>query len=126
MRVIRDEQPSRGLPPHFSGEVWFTYHSHGSPVACAKAHFAPGARIAWHRHSNGGTVYVLDGLARVGERDGAVVDLRAGESVVSDAGAWHWHGAAPGHFTTQLAVHDGTMEWGDAVTDDEYLAGPTT
>jgi quercetin dioxygenase-like cupin family protein len=45
--------------------------------------------------------------------------------------AWHWHGAAPSHFMTHLAMWEGPGEgqgpetqWGDLVTDAEYQAGP--
>jgi quercetin dioxygenase-like cupin family protein len=46
-------------------------------------------------------------------------------------GEWHWHGAAPDHFMTHLAMWEGLdegqqgpeTEWGDLVTDEEYGAG---
>jgi len=43
-------------------------------------------------------------------------------------GEWHWHGAAPDHFMTHLAMWEGPggdgteTEWGDLVTDAEYRA----
>ena len=120
MQIIRDEQSGVATGPMFTGNVWFTYHGGDGPVACAKVHFAPGARTAWHSHSQGQVLYVLEGLARVMERDGTTADVRAGESVVCAAGVEHWHGAAPGHFMTHLAVHGGVVEWAEPVSDDDY------
>ena len=44
------------------------------------------------------------------------------ETVVTEAEVWHWHGAAPDQFMTHLAVYEGAPEWGDLVSDGEYLA----
>ncbi|AEM84056.1 hypothetical protein Strvi_4418 [Streptomyces violaceusniger Tu 4113] len=44
---------------------------------------------------------------------------------------WHWHGAAPDHFMTHLALSEGSgdpavpdVEWGEHVADDEYRKFP--
>jgi len=124
VRVVGDEPSVVAGEPMFTGQVWFTYLNGDGPVACAKVHFAPGARLAWHSHSNGQLLYVLEGVARVMERDGTVVDARAGESVVCPADVEHWHGAAPGYFMTHLAIHDGTVTWAEPVTDSDYERGP--
>lgn len=126
MKHVHDEPSGVATEPMFTGQVWFTYFNAGSSVAVAKLHFAPGARTAWHSHSNGQTLYVLEGVARVMERDGSVVDAKAGESVVCAAGVEHWHGAAPGHFMTHLAIHDGEVGWAEQVTDADYERGPVT
>jgi quercetin dioxygenase-like cupin family protein len=86
-------------------------------------HFSPGARTAWHSHPDGQLLYVLDGVVRVMERDGSAADARAGESVVCPAGVPHWHGAAPGHSATHLAVYTGAVEWAEPVPDEVYLGG---
>ena len=50
---------------------------------------------------------------------------------LASPGEWHWHGAAPDHFLTHLAIWEGPgegqgpeTEWGDLVTDAEYHAQP--
>ena len=60
-------------------------------------------------------------------RDGEVVEIRAGDTVYTPAGEWHWHGAAPDHFMTHIAMFEGAAtgqgpdaEWGDPVSDEEY------
>lgn len=54
--------------------------------------------------------------------------MRRGDTVYTPPGEWHWHGAAPTHFMTHLAMWEapdptsGQLEtqWGEHVTDDEY------
>jgi quercetin dioxygenase-like cupin family protein len=54
--------------------------------------------------------------------------MRPGDTVYTPPGEWHWHGAAPTHFMTHLAMWEGPdpasgkpeTTWGDHVTDDEY------
>jgi quercetin dioxygenase-like cupin family protein len=103
--------------------VWFTDRSGGGPFSLASVHFAPGARTAWHNHPKGQTLYVTEGVALVQDRGGPAEEVPAGQTVVTEAGVWHWHGAAPRQFMTHLAVYEGAPEWGDLVSDGEYLAG---
>jgi quercetin dioxygenase-like cupin family protein len=51
-----------------------------------------------------------------------VVEIRPGDTVYTPAGEWHWHGAAPDHFMTHIAMWEAPAdgpetEWGDLVTD---------
>jgi hypothetical protein len=64
-------------------------------------------------------------------RGGQVTEIRPGNTIYTPPGEWHWHGAAPGHFMTHLAMwespgegHGPETQWGDLVTDDEYHARP--
>jgi quercetin dioxygenase-like cupin family protein len=124
VRVIRQQPQSVPGPPEwFTGTVWFTDLAGGGRVSLGSVHFAPGARTAWHSHPQGQTLYVTEGVARVQDRSGPVEEVRAGQTVVTEAGVWHWHGAAPDQFMTHLAVYEGAPEWGDLVSDGEYLAG---
>ncbi len=57
----------------------------------------------------------------------AVIEIRAGDTIHTPPGEWHWHGAAPDRFMTHLAIWEAPAEgpeseWGDLVTDAEYLA----
>ena len=41
--------------------------------------------------------------------------------IATPPGEEHWHGAAPGHFMTHIALWEGDeTTWGSHVTDDEY------
>jgi len=93
--------------------------------------FAPGARTAWHCHGVGQTLYVTDGVGRVQSRDGEVIEIRPGDVIYTPPGQWHWHGAAPDHFMTHLAMWEAPApdsvpesEWGDLLTDQEYQKTP--
>jgi len=74
---------------------------------------------------------VTEGVGVTGTRDD-VVTIRQGDTVWCPPGEWHWHGAAPEHFMTHLAIWDGLAEgqegpeteWGEQVTDEEYGRRP--
>lgn len=122
----------RRMPPTIKGPGdWFTgdvfidslAQGHGAtPTAVVHVHFTPGARTAWHSHSLGQTLYVTEGQGRVQARGEPIVALGPGDTVFAPGGEWHWHGAAPDHFMTHLAVSEGDAEWGAHVTDAEYEA----
>ena len=86
--------------------------------------FSPGARTAWHSHSIAQTLYVTEGEGRAQSFGEPVVALRAGEVVFAPAGERHWHGAAPDHFMTHLAVSEGDPTWGEHVSDAAYRGEP--
>jgi len=117
-------QTAKGPAEWFTGEVYidFLAQGHGaSPFTVGAVHFTPGARTAWHSHSIGQTLHVTEGEGRVQSRGEEIVTIRCGDTVFTPGHEWHWHGAAPGHFMTHLAVSEGEAEWGDHVTDAEYL-----
>jgi quercetin dioxygenase-like cupin family protein len=51
----------------------------------------------WHRHANGQTLYVTEGVCRTQSRGGDVLEAYPGDVVWCPPGEWHWHGAAPDH-----------------------------
>ncbi len=128
---IRLKQPSReGGADNFVGEVWIdriTDADEPSRIRVNVVRFAPGARNSWHAHALGQTLHVTEGIGRVQARGEAALEIRAGDTVFTPPGEWHWHGAAPDHYMTHLAIWgapaDGPeSEWGEPVTDAEYLA----
>lgn len=133
MEVTRRHPHSRpGSPENFTGTVWIdpiVASDDSSRLRANSVHFAPGARTAWHAHANGQTLHVTEGVGRAQERGGALQEIRAGDTVVSAAGEWHWHGAAPHHFMTHIGMSDagsgvGDTVWGDQVSAAEYEADP--
>jgi quercetin dioxygenase-like cupin family protein len=89
--------------------------------------FAPGARNAWHSHAVGQTVHVTEGVGLIQSRGEKPVEIRPGETIHTPPGEWHWHGAAPEHFMTHLAMWEASADgneadWGEQVSDLEYLA----
>jgi quercetin dioxygenase-like cupin family protein len=115
----------------FTGDAWYDVVVRGqepSRVRVNVVRFAPGARNAWHAHAVGQTVHVTEGVGRIQARGGGILEIRAGDTVHTPAGEWHWHGAAPDRFMTHLAIWEASAEgaetaWGEQVSDSEYL-GP--
>ena len=124
---IRPKLPSTAGPAEmFTGDVWFDVIAQGEAPSRLRVNlvrFTPGARTAWHRHANGQTLHVTDGRGLVQARDGEILEIRAGDTIYTPPGQWHWHGAAPEHFMAHLAMWeslaDGQQgpetEWGDHV-----------
>ncbi len=132
MEVLRKEATVKAGSDRFVGDAWFDVIVRGeepSRVRASIVHFAPGARNAWHSHAVGQTIHVTDGVGRMQSRGEEMIEIRAGDTVHTPPGEWHWHGAAPDRFMTHLAIFevaaDGAeSEWGAQVTDVEYRAEP--
>jgi quercetin dioxygenase-like cupin family protein len=112
----------------FTGDVWYDVIAKGEGPSRLRVNivrFAPGARNAWHAHAVGQTLHVTEGVGLIQSRGGEIVEIRPGQTISTPPGEWHWHGAAPDHFMTHLAMWESPgdgpeTEWGDQVTDDEY------
>ncbi len=126
---IQPKQPtSKGSPDRFTGDVWIDLIAKGeepSRMRVGLVRFSPGARNAWHVHAVGQTLHVTEGRGLVQARGGKAVKIRPGDTIYAPPGEWHWHGAAPGHFMTHIAMWEAPpegpeSEWGAHVTDAEY------
>jgi uncharacterized cupin superfamily protein len=75
--------------------------------------FSPGPRTASHSHALGQALHVTEGLGVVQTRDGQVLTMHPGDTVVSPAGEGHWHGALDRFMThlVQLFLSVRTVEW---------------
>jgi quercetin dioxygenase-like cupin family protein len=131
---IQPTQPTTKAPANtFTGDAWLDVIAQGEEPSRMRVYvvrFAPGARSAWHSHVLGQTLHVTDGVGLIQPRDGDVVEIRSGDTIYTPPGEWHWHGAAPEHFMTHIAMWEGPgeghgpeTEWGALVTDEEYRAG---
>ena len=106
MEILRKEPTVKAGTDRFVGDAWIDSIVRGeepSRVRVAIVRFAPGARNAWHAHAVGQTVHVTEGVGRIQARGGEVIEMRAGDTVHTPPGEWHWHGAAPDRFMTHLA-----------------------
>jgi quercetin dioxygenase-like cupin family protein len=129
MDISRTRATKPGPEDWFTGPVWLdeiAAPARPARVRVLSVHFTPGARTAWHCHPLGQVLHVTDGAGLVASRGGGPEVIRAGDTVHAGPGEWHWHGAGPGSFMTHLAIQEAddegrTAEWGDHVTDDEYL-----
>jgi quercetin dioxygenase-like cupin family protein len=123
MEVQRRKPTAKGPAEWFSGDVWIDPIARGqepSHLTVSAVHFTPGARTAWHSHSNGQTLYVTEREGLVQTRGEPIVSIRHGDTVHTPADEWHWHGATPDNFMTHLSITDGDAAWGEHVTEDEY------
>jgi quercetin dioxygenase-like cupin family protein len=132
MEILPKPPTTKGPPERFIGDVWLDTIVRGDPpsrVRSSIVRFAPGARNAWHVHAVGQTLHVLDGLGRIQARGGELLEIRAGDTIVTPPGEWHWHGAAPDRFMTHLTVYEAAddgaeTEWGEQIPEDAYRATP--
>jgi quercetin dioxygenase-like cupin family protein len=81
---------------------------------------------AWHSHAVGQTLHVTEGAGLVQARGGEILEMQPGDTIYALPEEWHWHGAAPDHFMTHIAIWEAPPEgaesdWGGHVTDAEYL-----
>ena len=134
MQVTRNKiATAAGSAEWFTGAVYIdsvATPSGSSRVSASSVHFTPGARTAWHTHPNGQTIFVTEGVGLAQRRGGSIEVIRPGDRVFFDPGEDHWHGAAPTHFMTHIAMLDvddkgSNATWGDHVTDQEYAAAPS-
>src|SRR5262249_29312074 len=87
--------------------AWFDWIASGAEplrVRVNAVRFSPGVRTAWHSHAVGQTLYVTEGRGLGQSRGGDVIELRPGDTIYTPPGEWHWHGAAPDHFMTHIAI----------------------
>jgi quercetin dioxygenase-like cupin family protein len=129
MNITRSSmETQKGPSEWFSGAVYIdavATPSNGSRLSASSVHFTPGARTAWHKHPNGQTIYVTEGIGRAQRRDGPIEVIRPGDSVFFEPDEEHWHGAAPDRFMTHIAMLEiddagNSAAWGEHVSDAQY------
>jgi len=108
MKIVKSTRPTAtGVADRFTGAVFvdaIQSPGNGSTLSCGHVRFTPGARTAWHTHPKGQTLYVTDGVGRVGYRGGEVAEIRPGDVVYIAPNEDHWHGAAPDRFMAHVAI----------------------
>lgn len=133
IEIVRAEDMASevGSPDNFTGKVMIAgrFERPGpSRVNGAIVRFEPGARTAWHRHPQGQTLIVTEGMGWTQILGGPVLEFRAGDIMWCPPNRAHWHGATPQSAMTHIAVQERqggtTVTWLNHVSDAEYLAGP--
>jgi len=97
VKLVPTTPTTKGPAGLFTGDVHFDVIARGedaSRIRVNTVRFAPGARTAWHSHSLGQTLHVIDGIGVVATRDKVIV-MRPGDTVYTPPGQEHWHGALP-------------------------------
>ena len=132
MKIVssKDRASRRGEAEYFTGVVWVDEIAVGaepSRVRLFRVSFEPGARTAWHTHPLGQVLHVLTGSGLVQKDGEAIQEIHAGDTVMIEPEARHWHGAGPGNTMVHLAMQEVddkgvSAVWMEKVTDEEYGA----
>ena len=128
MEVLPKQPSAKGPAEMFTGDVWFDVIAKGeepSRLRVNAVHFAPCSRTAWHRHALGQTLYVTEGVGYIQSRGGEPIEIHPGDVIYTPPDEEHWHGAAPDHFMTHIAMWEAPTEgpetmWAEHVTDAGY------
>jgi len=127
MHINGSHQARHGDAEHFSGDVWMDSLGYldDNRITMLSVHFSPGAHTAWHQHPRGQMLHVTEGVGLVQRRGEAVQTIRAGDTVITPAEEWHWHGATAATTMAMISVQaadtrDHVVYWGEPVSDQEY------
>jgi len=82
--------------------------------------FPAGVRSSWHSHTWGQLLMIAEGIGLHQIRGRAIEEFLPGEPFWTPSGVEHWHGAHPDVDALQLTIYEGTVEWLDATTDEQY------
>ncbi|MDN4472590.1 cupin domain-containing protein [Demequina zhanjiangensis] len=111
MSILKTPGTIKNPPEQFAGDVWVDMlaypMSEAQRAVMAKVRFAPGARTAWHHHARGQYLHVTEGVAYFGDRDGNVIEVKAGETLYTPPGEEHYHYASPKTFMEHIALLEG-------------------
>jgi quercetin dioxygenase-like cupin family protein len=130
MQQLKTTAPTAKAPAQaFTGDVYVTPIYSGqepSRMTVALVRFTPGAHTNWHSHAVGQTLHVTEGVGLVGTRNGSVLRVRAGDTIVCPPGEEHWHGASAETFMSHFAMLENLPNgadptiWLEPVTDQKY------
>jgi len=129
MELTTPSKTAKAPDKAFIGDVYVNAlkkQSEPSRLIASIVRFTPGARTNWHAHAVGQTLHVTEGVGLVGTRDGSVVRIHAGETVICPPDEQHWHGAAADTFMSHFALLENKPDgsdpttWLEPVTDEQY------
>lgn len=129
MQVHRSDISGTSRPPEqaFTGNVQISgYFRREAPsrLAGATVAFAPGARTPWKVNPLGQTLVVTSGIGWAQGEGAEIVEIRAGDTIWCPPGERHWEGATLDQAMTYVAMHEGDVQLGEAVSDAEYRKAP--
>lgn len=111
-------QQQGGFLNNFTGDISIV---DSSEMRSSRIRFEAGARTNWHIHEGPQLLLIEEGQGRWQEQGRRMQVLEQGQPVLTEANLLHWHGAAPDESAVQFSVYSGALEWGDPVSDDDYL-----
>lgn len=122
------QAPTRkGPASYFTGNVWQEPVYEAQPpsnIRSLRVSFEPGARTAWHTHPLGQVIHIVNGVCLVQNWGGKIREVMPGETCYFEPDEKHWHGAAPGHFMTHIAIQEAVngshVTWMEQVSEAQY------
>lgn len=120
-------EPNNGFAKYFIGQSYLAPVS-TEQVGIYNVTFEPKCRNNWHIHhasEGGGQILVcVAGRGYYQEWGKPAVEMKPGDCINIPPEVKHWHGAAPDSWFSHLAIEvpgkDGSNEWLEAVSDEEY------
>lgn len=119
--------------PNVAYAQYFVGESYLAPISTTQegifnVTFEPGCRNNWHVHhadKGGGQILIcVAGRGYYQEWGKDAVEMKPGDCINIPTGVKHWHGAAPDFWFSHLAVEvpgeNGSNEWLESVTDEQY------
>jgi quercetin dioxygenase-like cupin family protein len=82
--------------------------------------FPAGVRSSWHTHTWGQLLLIEEGIGLHQIRGRVIEEFHPGEPFWTPANVEHWHGAHPDVDAHQLTIYEGSVNWLDPVTDEQY------
>lgn len=116
MKIISEGERKPAYPGSFHGEVdRESLKAAVSPTDPDMAifHYGAGAYSKWHSHPGGQSIFVLSESALVGDLNGTVHRLNAGDLVSIAPAERHWHGAESEMPAKLLTLTWGLTRWED-------------
>ena len=125
--VFEAGDPNTALAQYFIGQSYLAPVS-TDQVGIFNVTFELGCRNNWHVHhasEGGGQILVcVAGRGYYQEWGKEAIEMKPGDCINIPPEVKHWHGAAPDAWFSHLAVEvpgkDGSNEWLEAVTDEQY------
>ncbi len=115
-------------PDYFTGTAWLNLlvpQDETNSYAVGNVIFEPGSRNNWHTHPAGQILLITDGNGFYQERGTPARFITKGDVVIIPSHTDHWHGASKDSSLTHIVItnntKEGTVEWLELVSDEEYL-----
>lgn len=127
MKILPERiQPEMSLVPNFTGEIrveLIAFNEAASDVQVIKVFFAPSSRTNWHMHPKGQVLHISEGTGFIQEAGGVPSAVQAGDTIITEPGVWHWHGAGQHEAMSHYAIYEkADVQHGELVGDAEYLS----
>lgn len=109
---------------YFTGQSYLNVLSK-EQIGIFNVTFEPKCRNNWHIHHGGGQILlVTDGRGYYQEWNKPAQELKKGDVVNIPPEIKHWHGASKNSWFSHIAIEvpskNGSTEWLEKVTDEEY------